>query len=133
MRYLLACLLLTIATTGHAQYSRVQRTQLISSTTAQRFGLDRMWNSQLRVGPGSEMAGGQLHISAINGTTLFEIVEGKADATADSPAKPGAVLETVTNRQLDPFGEVLGKEGAEKKAVLRVAELKQAGRDVSLY
>ncbi len=89
---------------------------LISPGLAQRYGLERVWFSQIRLAPGSEgIVDVRLHVSSTNAQTLFRI-------TTDS----GPTI-VVSDRDLDVYGKPNGLDGAGKAAAERARLLRLQG------
>ena len=92
---------------------------LINPETIQRYGLERVWFTQVPVGAGREgIVGLRLHISATSAQTLYRI-----------KTKSGQIY-TISDRNLDAFGKPLGVEGAGKAAADKARLLRLQGAEI---
>jgi len=110
----LACLLAALpAATSFAQY--YNQSGLTSARDLRRMGLEREWFAQVRV---SSLKGGigylTQHVSGTEAETLFEVRYEEG-------------IERFSERELNAFGEEIGKEEAKKKADARANVLKAEG------
>jgi outer membrane protein assembly factor BamB len=101
-------------------WSQSYRSGLISQSDANRHGLTRTWFTQVEL----DRARGRVayvtqHVSSTDAYTVFEVTYDGGETT-------------FSERDLDRFGDPLGKEGAEKLAKHRVDDLQRAGRNPSL-
>lgn len=85
---------------------------LISQTEARRYGLERMWFTQVRLDPArARLTDLTYFVSATQSYTVFEVHYGDRK-------------RTFSERDTDRFGDLIGKEGAEKAAKAFIEELK---------
>ncbi|MBM4090627.1 MAG: hypothetical protein FJ276_14585 [Planctomycetes bacterium] len=93
-----------------------QSRELVSTDVAQRYGLERVWFTQVRVNPGrGRIRDIRLHVSGTRAQTISEVVTDQGRKYVYS------------ERHLNAFGEPMGVEGAAKKAAERVELLKADG------
>ena len=91
-------------------------TPLISPRLANHHGMERAWFTQLRLDPG---AGGvedlRLHVSSTSAQTIFRVISERGP------------VYSFSNRDLNPFGERLGEEGAKDAAAEKARLLRLRG------
>ena len=103
-------LLLTALTT----FASAQVSTLIAPNEASRFGLERMWFTRIQF----DRARGRIthiqhHVSSTNGYTVYEVLSERGRTV-------------ITDPDVDRFGDVLGRERAEKEANNLVTQLERA-------
>ncbi|MFV1967261.1 MAG: PQQ-binding-like beta-propeller repeat protein [Pirellulaceae bacterium] len=97
--------------------AQVTRSGLVSQTALNRFGLHRCWFTQVELNRArGRVAYLTQHVSSTDAYTVFEV------------AYDGGEI-VYTERDLDRFGDPLGKAGAQKLAEHRIDDLKRAGRN----
>lgn len=86
---------------------------LVSESEARRFGLERVWVTQVEVDPArGRVVNLASYVSVADITTVFDVqYDGRR--------------RTFSEHDLDRFGKVLGKAGAKREAEEFVAELKE--------
>ncbi|MCA9227931.1 MAG: hypothetical protein KDA47_20060, partial [Planctomycetales bacterium] len=103
----------TFATT-HAAAAELRSSGMISTAGARRAGLERAWASAVRMDGGRDrLVGSTLHITS-------------------DPQRERRIIEVhynnrkeiYTDTDVDRYGEVLGKDGVQKKTIARVNDLK---------
>lgn len=108
----------TFATT-HAAAAELRSSGMISTTGARRAGLERAWASAVRMDGGRDrLVGSTLHITS-------------------DPQRERRIIEVhynnrkeiYTDTDVDRYGEVLGKDGVQKKTIARVNDLKAQNID----
>ncbi|MCA9154398.1 MAG: PQQ-binding-like beta-propeller repeat protein, partial [Planctomycetales bacterium] len=108
----------TFATT-HAAAAELRSSGMISTAGARRAGLERAWASAVRMDGGRDrLVGSTLHITS-------------------DPQRERRIIEVhynnrkeiYTDTDVDRYGEVLGKDGVQKKTIARVNDLKAQNID----
>jgi outer membrane protein assembly factor BamB len=94
---------------------------LITVQTAQRYGLERAWFTQLNGTPVTGIAGNlQLQVSMQRSQTVFRVTDQRG------------LTISISDRNLDTFGQPYGAEGAEKAAAEKIRLLKLEGIDATV-
>jgi len=102
------------------QAQMTMRSGLVSPAAASRFGLERAWFTQVELDRArGRIAHMTLHVSSTDAYTVFEV-------------NYDGGVSSFTERDLDRFGDPLGKEGAQKLAQRRVAVLNKTKRNPQL-
>lgn len=91
--------------------------RLISPHTANHHGMERAWFTQLRLDPGAGVVDLRLHINSTSAQTVFRVISERGP------------VYSFSNRDLDPFGEQLGEEGAGDAAADKARLLQLEGID----
>ncbi|MHB0958380.1 MAG: outer membrane protein assembly factor BamB family protein [Pirellulaceae bacterium] len=122
IRRLFALLLLLVVWTVLAPVgAEPSEAGLITSQSAQRYGLDRAWFTQLNGSPAPGLAGNlQLHVSTDRSQTVFLITDQHARTYS------------ISDRHLDTFGQPLGVEGAQKAASEKMRLLRLEGVEATV-
>jgi outer membrane protein assembly factor BamB len=106
----------TVASPARAQRS----SSLISPSEANRFGLERTWFTRIQFDRArGRIAHVRQHVSSKHGYTVHEVISERGRTV-------------VTDRDLDRLGQMLGREGAEKKANRLVQQLTRSGIDAEI-
>ena len=96
------------------------REGLVAPAEARRYGLERAWFTQVQLDPArGSVQNIQYYVSSAESYTLYEVRYQNRK-------------RNFTERDLNAFGEVLGKEGAKKVAEEFVADLKKQGVEGTL-
>jgi outer membrane protein assembly factor BamB len=94
---------------------------LITVETARRYGLDRAWFTQLNGTPVVGIAGNlQLQVSMDRSQTVFLVTDQRG------------LTYSISDRNLDTFGQPFGAEGAEKAAAEKIRLLKLEGIEATV-
>jgi outer membrane protein assembly factor BamB len=95
--------------------AQVGRSGLISPIMARRYGLHRSWYTQVELDRSrARVAYVTMHVSSTKFTTIKQVVY------------EGGTL-TYSERDSDEFGDLLGKDGATRKAETHVMKFREAG------
>ncbi len=95
------------------------RSGLIPPPLARRYGLERSWYAQVELDAAqARVAHITQHVSTSFGLTIIDVVMEGNEAQK---------LATITDRDLDVFGNPLGPEGAKKAADQKIADLQAIG------
>ena len=119
-RIVFSALLLSVAAVPDHALAQTTRGRLVSQMLVRRYGLERAWFTQVVLDPArARLTHVTHHVSSLRALTVHEISHDE-----------GRLI--LSERALDSFGVMLGKEGSQKAADEAVAELQAAGLNPKL-
>ena len=117
---LLVAPLLTLATMSASALGQSRSDAWLPSSSVRRHGLERVWQGQIQLDrTRHHLKNLQLHVSDTQATTIYEVVRPDGRTV-------------VTEKDLDPFGNLLGAEGAKQRAEQLLATLKAQNVEAAL-
>lgn len=120
IHWTLPALLVLFAGLSDRSAAQVSTDGLIDRVLANQVGLDRAWFTHVRVDPArGAVAHAMVHVSSTEAFAVYEV-----------HYELGVVA--FTEKDLDRFGDPLGKDGAKKRADQKVDDLKQLGHEPQL-